>query len=67
MKYWLSLLEKEKVTCSLPNLENEGQWSVNDRMPCIIVNHSTMSLLLSIYIVSTAFVGHWTEERLVVA
>jgi len=55
------------VTCSLPDLENEHQRSVNDYWPCIMVNHSAMWSLLSIYIVLTGFVCHKAQEHVVVA
>jgi hypothetical protein len=41
------------MKCSLPHLENERQWSVNDGWPSIMVNYHTMWPLLSIYEVLT--------------
>jgi hypothetical protein len=42
-----------KVKRFLPHLQNERQLTVNDCWPSIIVNHSVMWQLLSIYIVFT--------------
>jgi hypothetical protein len=56
-KYWPPVLAKKNTTCSLPDHENECQWSCNDLWPCIKVNQSEMWPLMAIYNVVTSFVG----------
>jgi hypothetical protein len=51
----------------LPCRENEGQPSVNDCWPSIMVTHSVMSPLWSIYIVLTVFIHYIVQKYLVVA
>jgi hypothetical protein len=54
--YWLPLLAKVNVKHFLPHLQNEQQQSANDFSPSIIVNHSVMWWLLTIYIVLTVII-----------
>jgi len=54
--YWLPLLAKVKVKRFIPHLQNERQQTFNDCWPSIMVNHSAMWLLLSIYIVLTVII-----------
>jgi len=51
----------------LPHLQNERQQSVNDCLPSIMVTHSVMWRLLSIYIVLTVIILYKAQEYLVVA
>jgi hypothetical protein len=51
----------------LPHLQNERQPSVNYCWPSIMVNHSAMWWLLSIYVVLTVIILQKAKEYLVVA
>jgi len=67
MNHWPPLYPKRIALFSLPHLENDRQWSVNDCWPSIMVNHCAMWPLWSIYIVLPAFVPLKAQEYLVVA
>jgi len=56
-----------KVKSFLPDLQNVRQQSVNNCWPSIMVNHSAMWQLLSIYIVLTVSIRQKAQEYLVVA
>jgi hypothetical protein len=51
----------------MPHLQSERQQSVNDCWLSIMVNHSAMWRLLSIYIVLTVIIHYKAQEYLVVA
>jgi len=51
----------------LPHLQNARQQFVNDCWPSIMVNHSAMWRLVSIYIVLTVTVRQKAQEYLAVA
>jgi len=55
------------VKRTLPHYENECQWSINDCWPSMMVKHSALWPLQSIYIVLTVFVRYKSQEYLVVA
>jgi len=56
-----------KMKCSLPDLENECQWSVNNCWPSNMINYNTMWPLLSIYVVLAVLGREKAHKYLVVA
>jgi len=55
-KYWPSLWAKFIMTCSLPHLENAGQWSVSNFWSCVWGNHTIDRLQIVIQESSAAFI-----------
>jgi len=66
-RHWQRLLAETTATCSLPHPGNERQQSVNDCWPSIMVHHSAMWPLLSIYMDITVLVCSKSHQYLVVA
>ena len=57
--FWMHMppsRSKQTEIHSLPQLENEWQWSVNDCWPCIMAKHSTKWLILFTYIILTVLI-----------
>jgi hypothetical protein len=51
--YWSPLEDRVKLTGSLPNLENERQWSIHDFRTCMMVNQRMRWLPMALYGVLT--------------
>jgi hypothetical protein len=54
--YWPPLYSKKQATCSLPDLDNQCQWGIDDFWPCMMVNQCARWSLMTIYGVLTCFI-----------
>jgi hypothetical protein len=50
-------MAKEEATRSLPDDENQCQWSINDFWSCMMVDQTVRLLLMAMYGVLTGFMG----------
>jgi len=62
--HWQPLLGNTTATCSLPQPENERQWSVNNVLSRILANLCSDWLQTSIYRILAAFTGKNNSEML---